>query len=401
MSSGRPSICFVSAEHPAFDKRVFEKEAVSLARAGFEVTHVCPGPAEGRERARGVEVVTYTRRRGKVGRLLSLAKLFRLARSVNADAYHCNEPDSWLVGILMRLLHGRLAVFDCHEHYPGQVVRWVPAGFRRAAVHLIRYYLQVMGLLTHLIVLAKYSVADDFSWSSRRHVVVLNTTRLEALQRNRERTGLTGAAGGMAPFAFVHIGVFRRERGSEQLLDAMRELARRGRRDYRVVLIGEFKDGSEQDFFHKADAAGVRELIDFHRWMPFEAAFERVGRCQAGLVLFQKDVLNNVYGMPHKMFDYMLAGLPVIAPDFAPDIVRVLRDSSAGLLIDTADARALADVMQRLIDDPDEAAAIGRRGQEAVFARYHWEADAATLMQAYGELFQQRGIALPAARVSV
>ncbi len=394
MSAAKPRICFVSSEHPPFDKRVFDKEAVSLAGAGFDVVHVCPGVAEGTQSARGVEVITYARRAGKLARLAGLGKLFRRAWRVNADAYHCNEPDSWLVGVLLRLLRGTIVVFDCHEHYPGNIVRWLPSPLHRPGMLAVRGYLQLLGLVTHVIVLAKYSVADDFSWSSGRHVVVLNTTRMEALERGSRRPA-PRADEGTAPFTFVHIGVFRRERGSEQLLDAMCELERRGRRDYRVVLVGEFKDGSEDDFFEKARRGGVRDLIELHRWMPFDDAFEIVRRAHAGLVLFQKGLRNNVLGMPHKMFDYMVAGLPVIAPDFAPDIVRVLGTSGAGLLIDTADVKALADTMQGLIDDRARAAAIGARGQEAVFSRYNWEADARTLIQAYTDLFERRGYTVP------
>jgi glycosyltransferase involved in cell wall biosynthesis len=391
----RGRICFVSAEHPALDKRVFQKEALSLARAGFDVSHLCPGPAEGVERVQGVEIISYRRRRGKLGRALGLARLFAMARRVDADIYHCNEPDSWLIGVLMRALHRRVAVFDCHEHYPGQVVRWLPRGTRVIGARLMRLYLQLMGLVTDVVVLAKYSIASDLSWSRRRHLVILNTAPLAALTA---AGGAPPASPRRAAFTFVHVGVFRRERGSEELLAAMRELARRGRRDYRVVLIGEFKDGSEQDFHDKARAAGLADLIESHPWLAFDEAFALVRQCHAGLVLFQKSLMNNVYGMPHKMFDYMLAGLPVIAPDFAPDIVRVLQESGGGILVDAGDPAALADVFVKLIDDRALADEIGARGQQAVLTRYNWEAEAEKLVEAYARLLGERPAVSGAAR---
>ena len=82
----------------------------------------------------------------------------------------------------------------------------------------------------------------------------------------------------------------------------------------------------------------------------------------------------------------MLAGLPVIAPDFAPDIVGVLDEAGAGLLIDTGDPDVLADAMQSLINDPAMTQRLGENGRRAVFAKYHWERDAEVLIDAYHQL---------------
>jgi len=382
----KATICLLSAVHPPQDKRVFQKEGISLARAGFRVVHLCPGTEPGRETVQGVELVTYRHRPGKLFRLLKLPALFWKARAIDADAYHCNEPDSWLVGVALRLLCGRVVVFDCHEHYPGQVVRWLPRSLRTIGAWATKYYLQTLGLLTHRIVLAKYSVADDFSWSRRRQTVVLNTTPLAAIQDADQAKAQRSTQEDPARFTFVHIGVIRRERGSEELLSAMRILAKRGETSFRVVIIGEFKDGSEQDFFDKARIYGVHDLIDFHRWMSFAKAFALVSQSHAGLILFQKTLANNVRGMPHKMFDYMLAGLPVIAPDFAPDIAGVLDEAGAGLLIDTGDPEVLADAMQSLISDTSLTRELGENGRRAVFAKYHWERDAEVLIDAYRQL---------------
>ncbi len=395
--SSAPTICLLSAEHPPLDKRVFQKEAVSLAQAGFRVIHLCPSNAAEDKSVKGVRLVTYKRRRGRLERLLSIPRLLARAWRLDADVYHCNEPDSWLVGVLLSLLRGKKVVFDCHEHYPGQVTRGLSWPLSHLAAWATKYYLQLLGLLTHRIVLAKYSVADDFSWSRGRQVVVLNTTPLNALD-SRMSTISADATGNSEPFTFVHIGVIRRERGSQQLLDAVRLLADRGVSDFRVRIIGAFKDGSEADFFAKADRHGVRERIEFHRWLPFDEAFSLVRRSHAGLILFQKTLENNVRGMPHKMFDYMLAGLPVIAPDFAPDIVNVLGECGGGLLVDTSDVSRVADAMQMLIEDRAMVRSLGARGRQAVFDRYHWERDAETLIAAYHEMLGTMPMDLSARR---
>lgn len=383
-------ICFLSSEHPPLDKRVFQKEARSLVEAGFSVTHLCPGDDEGCQTVDGVQVVTYARRRGKRGRLVGLGDLFRRARRIDADAYHCNEPDSWVVGVAIKFVARRPVVFDCHEHYPSQVVRWLPRPLHVPGVVLTRFMLQFLGLLTDRIVLAKPSVAEDFSLSRRRQLVVLNTTALRNLDTGPEPA--PEPAGECLPFRFVHLGVIRRERGSDQLIDAAAELHARGRRDFEVVIIGDFKDGSREAFFDRAAALGLSGRFVFHEWMPFADAFRMVRGSDAGLVLFQRSLGNNVRAMPHKLFDYMLAGIPVIAPDFAVDVATIIKETGAGLLVDTGEPADLADAMESLMTDRQSAREMGSRGQRAVRETYNWEREAEKLVAMYRGLFDGEGL---------
>ena len=84
-------------------KRVFLKEAVTLAKEGYDVVHVAPGIGLS-EIEKGVLLYKYPPAKGLRKRTLGLYKLFRIARMINADVYHCNEVDSWLIGIIMTLI---------------------------------------------------------------------------------------------------------------------------------------------------------------------------------------------------------------------------------------------------------------------------------------------------------
>ena len=72
--------------HPPLDKRVFDKEARSLAEAGFEVSHLAPGEL-GRIVKKGVLLQTYPPPNGLMGRALGLIKLYAMARKMDADVY--------------------------------------------------------------------------------------------------------------------------------------------------------------------------------------------------------------------------------------------------------------------------------------------------------------------------
>ena len=377
-SEDAADICFLSAVHPPLDKRVFQKEARSLTEAGFRVTHVCPDDGLGSRVQNGVRIRVYPRRRpgGKIGRLLSLVDLYRIGRSVGAPCYHCNEPDSWLVGVVLRLRYKRMVVFDAHEHYPSAVDRWVPAPLVPSSRVAVRAALEFLGLFTQVVVLAKGSVAGDYSLSRRRHVLVLNCAPL------KDPPPGTGHKG---PFRFVHSGLFSRSRGAFVLLDALALVKEKGL-EASVVLAGGFNDGSEEEFDRRAQELGVSHMIEKVGWVSYDESMRVVAGCDAGLVLFTKHIENNVRAMPHKMFDYMAARLPFIAPDFAPEVTRILNDAGCAILVDTDETEAVGEAMVRLIRDRELGQWLGKRGRAAVEERYNWEQEATKLVAAYQRL---------------
>ena len=103
------------------------------------------------------------------------------------------------------------------------------------------------------------------------------------------------------------------------------------------------------------------------------------------LVLFQPGAVNHRLALPHKLFDAMLAGLPVIAPAFATEVAAVVREAGCGELIDTADPTAIAAAIARL-RDPARRAALGLAGRRAAEGRYGWPGEAARLVELYRRL---------------
>jgi glycosyltransferase involved in cell wall biosynthesis len=92
----------------------------------------------------------------------------------------------------------------------------------------------------------------------------------------------------------------------------------------------------------------------------------------------------------NKAFEYMAAGLPVIAPDF-PAWRALMDETGAGVTVTPTDPAAIADAITTLLRDPVRAAEMGRRGRQAVRERYNWEAESERLLQLYARLVPRSG----------
>ncbi len=374
------TIGLLSSAHPALDKRVFAKEARSLAAAGYRVVHVCFGSEPSQERD-GVQIDVRPRRGGLVRRALSLVDLFRRARRLDADVYHCNEVDSWLVGVLLKLFFGKRVVFDVHEHYPATFAHvHFPRLLHRPAAAAVRLLFRCLRPMTDGFVLAKTSVAEDFPGTEDRQCAVLNAASLEYAALGPNDVPVAIRRRYSAAPAAIHLGLLAKARGWPQLLEAMRRM-RHG--ELRLAAVGTINDGSAEEFQRTVAAYGLADRVTRCDWLPFDEAYRHVLCARIGLVLFQPVNANYVHAFPHKMFDYMLAGLPVVVPDFARDVVDIVRRADCGLIVDTTRPQAIAEALDSLLDEPERARQLGQNGRRAVLEEYNWEAQAAKLLALY------------------
>jgi glycosyltransferase involved in cell wall biosynthesis len=90
------------------------------------------------------------------------------------------------------------------------------------------------------------------------------------------------------------------------------------------------------------------------------------------------------YFSPLKLFEYLAAGLPVVAAKLG-EIPHCVRAGETGLLYPPGDAQALADALAALLADRELAAALGRAGRAHVLRHHTWAANARALVELAGE----------------
>jgi glycosyltransferase involved in cell wall biosynthesis len=123
--------------------------------------------------------------------------------------------------------------------------------------------------------------------------------------------------------------------------------------------------------------AAVNELGFLSR----EAVRKTLGRSVAGIVTFLP-MPNHIDAQPNKMFEYMSAGLPLIASDF-PLWREIVEGNDCGVCVDPADPAAIAEAIDRLVENPDLARRMGENGQRAVHERYNWAIEEKKLLALY------------------
>lgn len=184
-------------------------------------------------------------------------------------------------------------------------------------------------------------------------------------------------AGGPLPFTrppgmlAVFAGAFRNWHGAIHLADAIKALRARGIRDVSAVFIG---DGPELPRV-RAAAVGLDGVIFTgavsHDRMPACLAAADVGVAPFDLAQHAALALG-FYWSPLKIFEYMAAGLPVVAPRVAR-IPALVEHDAEGWLYDPSEPGALASALERL-RDPDLRRPLGEAARRRAVRDYGWQA---------------------------
>jgi glycosyltransferase involved in cell wall biosynthesis len=359
----------LSAAHPHIDVRIVAKEGAALAAAGHAVIHLAPGmpPAA---TSHGVALRGHAGGRGWRARMLGIGRLARDAAALHPEVIHAHEPDAWLAALLAARRCGARVVLDVHEHYPSRLDARLPRLLRPFARLGITLACRLLAWRADAVVVAKDGLDDAFA----RCVPVRNYADDPAIPARLHAPG--------SP-RLLHLGALGAARGAFAMLDLLV-----ARPDATLVLVGRFTDGSEAAFEARAAALGVADRIEKHGWLPREAALRIAAGCDVALILFQPGEENHRLALPHKLFDAMWLGLPVIVPGFAEQVAAILREARCGIAVETGDVAAIAAAVAQLAD-PAMRAVLGANGRDAAATRYAWAGEAARLVALYETLSPQ------------
>ena len=163
------------------------------------------------------------------------------------------------------------------------------------------------------------------------------------------------AASGDVPFVkepgdtiVIFSGTFRVWHGAVHLVDAIRRLRARGRRDIKAVLIG---SGPELQNVRKAadrvEGVSLLDPVPQTQLPPILAAAD-IGAAPFD-VSVHPALVHEFHWSPLKVFEYMASGLPVVAP-YIERLTKIVRDGCEALLYDADDPEGLANAVERLAD---------------------------------------------------
>jgi glycosyltransferase involved in cell wall biosynthesis len=347
--------------HPRYDTRIWVKEISTLIAAGFVVEY-CVADGLGDEIKNGVIIRDF-------GRIEEGGGAFRRFKTMLVSSMRCEaKRGDWIYfhdGIflpfaLILACSGRRIIYDVHEDFPRQILNnRFPKWFKILWSALISLMEACSGYFFKGFVAATPCIAKRFP--SNKTITVSNFPLLEEFGENyiSQRDNDDACYG-------VYIGMLSEVRGLFEMIQAMGKINHK--RDATLRLAGRFSPPSLESQIQEVDGW---DNVEYLGWIDRRGVVEQLREARFGLVVLHP-VVNYIDAYPVKLFEYMAAGVPVIASDF-PLWREIVEKAGCGLMVDPLDHCSIADAIQCLCEDQNAARTMGLKGQEAVRAKYNWE----------------------------
>lgn len=367
-------IAHLTSAHPRYDIRIFMKECCSLAQAGYNV-HLIVADGKGGESVNSVTFHDVGGSSSRLDRMFNTTRrVYKEALRLNADVYHIHDPELLVAGLKLKL-RGKKVIFDAHEDLPKQIMGKPYLGrFSRVMLSsFFKVFEKKVCSRFDLVIGATPWITEKFKRINPLSVTINNYPMVGEL-----------AAGDISwkdkRREVSYIGGISAIRGIRQVVGAMGHV----KSGARLQLGGGFSD-KKAEALVKSDRGWAS--VDSLGFLSREQVREALARSVGGLVTFLP-APNHIDAQPNKMFEYMSAGVPVIASHF-PLWKEIIEGNACGLCVDPLSPLDIAHAIDYLVNNPNEAELMGRSGQQAVLEKYNWAVEEKVLLAAYRKLAER------------
>lgn len=360
-------ICHITSVHQNNDQRIFEKECCSLQANGYQVFLVAPGDSFINKDVTilGVAVNNDSR----INRIFKLSRaVIKRALETDAQIYHLHDPELLPYAIKLKK-QGKTVFFDAHEDFPAQIMQkdWIPQKARPLIARIAEKYQGYVFKKIDAVITVNMQIAEKIKKFQDEVVVITNypIVSAEDLQSQYSFRKTICFAGGISANAQHKL-----------VIAAIKELD-----NVVYTLCG---SGAEE-FINQLKATSGWEKVEYKGQLPYTALKKELENAGIGMAILpynetdggKQGTLGNT-----KLFEYMLAGIPIICTDFI-SWKKIVDEEICGLTVNPYAQEEIKGKIQYLLQHPKEAEQMGKNGRRAIKEKYNWLSQEAILLRLY------------------
>ena len=356
-------VAYLCAKHPPYDKRVFYKVSITLSNNEIDVVNICPNTKNNIKNK--IKILGFKQKKGFIGRLFSLYKLYKMGRKINANVLIAPEPDSLLIAYCIKRKQKDVKViFDSHEHYYNYFNNYFNNKFINSVLNkLIDRILNYLIKRIYGVIVVTNKMWKKYKKINANTYLIPNTNYF--VSKGKNYLSKNNFCNNKKYFIYVGIIYY-----PKIIIDAAKILKFKNANISILILGGFSKNSSDynkntEDFKDKIFQENLQEYIIFIEWVPYYMVQEYIMSSIGGLVLMNPNSRNLNNFLPNKLFDYMASGIPIIAFDY-PEISKIIREERCGIVVKKNNAKLLTDAMLIIVKDKRKKEIMGKNSYLAI-----------------------------------
>lgn len=289
-------------------------------------------------------------------------------RKSNITIVNCHALASLPIGLLMKIFYGAKLVYDAHEL---ETERNGLHGVRKKlSVILERFIIRYVDLT----IVVGESIADYYQnmYAIDRPTVVMNSPEkkdisLQNIFRNKLKIFQESKI-------FLYQGNLSKGRSIEMLCAAFAAIS-----DNTNVII--FMGYGELEEYVKSQAEKSANIY-FHPAVPPDEVLDYTASADVGLCLIEPICKSYFLSLPNKLFEYLMAGLPLIVLN-SYEQEKLVSDENLGIVIQDMSIEAIQKAIYSIASPSYYATNI-----ERVRSIYNWEEQEKVMIAAYDKMLK-------------
>ena len=359
------------------DSRVL-KENISLQNAGYDVQVVAlwEDGVEEREEIANIPVhrVKLKSKNWSKNKIVQLIKYFEFLYKVSkeykdADMLHCNDLNALPIGVVIKKFFNKdvKIVYDAHE-YETEIIGL--KGVQKTLTKLLEKYLIKY---VDAVITVSNTIANEYVklYNIKKPSLVLNTPPYKEIEKKdifREKFNIPKKA-----TIFLYQGGLSSGRGIEILLETFKQL------NQKPIIIfmgyGELEDKIKE-------ASKEYGNIYFHPAVTPDILLDYTSSTDFGISTIENSCLSYRYCLPNKMFEYIMAEVPVIVSNL-PEMKKIVESYKVGVVAKENTPQGLQEAIQEAIKlDKDKL----KTNIKKLKIIYNWENQEKVLLEVYKDL---------------
>ena len=361
-------VCHITSAHNSNDVRIFHRQCVSLANAGYDTYLVAQGQSREEKGVKVIGVGDVPTNRLK--RMFFFSRLvIKKALEIDADIYQIHDPE--LLSFAKQLKRkGKKVIFDSHEFYGYQIMHksYIPKFLRQlASSFYMRYEAHLCKKIDSVIYVCTVNGKNYFENRAKKSLSVANYIDTDnfPLQKVDKKTD-----------AIIYAGTISATRGITHLAQAAKKA------QVKLILCGTCASSNYMAELLK----DFPETIDYRGSVDWNELSKLYNSVKIGVsTLLFKGQYAIIDTLPTKVYEYWWAGLPVIISKthYANDFFNKFK---CGICVDPENTDEIAQAIKFLLANPEEAKKLGENGRRVVIDEYNWNIESKKFLDLYKEL---------------
>lgn len=297
--------------------------------------------------------------------------------SITPDIIHAHDLGTLSAGVALAKKHESKLIYDSHELETHRHISFTKRQAKRRRAEEASGIAFADSVLTVSKSIAAHLTND---YGIRPPTVIFNSPKKPIHPPSFLSTNLRQDADFTASDPLgVYVGGLREDRGLENMLHAMVIWP-----ELKFATVGPQNPIFTQRFLGMAEELGVRDRLLCFDPVPTEALIDYISKADFSVLPIQNVCLSYYYCMPNKLFESVLAGLPVSVSNLK-DMKEFVDHWQCGLVFDETDPLDIATTLKNLYAQRDAYRLRGERLEE--FAQlFSWEAQEKKLERVYEDL---------------